>query len=378
MATLVPLLPSTAELQESKTAPCECGRSGTAALCLPRPASGVPGTEKRSQARRPAPGWSPGWGHARLGARSQPRTGGPPLPRPALRGTGPPRCGWGRLSSAPPDPAAQPGSERPPEKVGREESESAAPRRPRAAPRRAAISAAPGPGVRPPPRGSRSPAPSRSPDGSVGAGAHELQVPVAVPHFPEGFGDLLPVEAVLGGGHSARPLPPPPTKSPGGSAERRAGLSEPRGRAWPRSFRASLSPSLSPAPAPLPRQRRAPLGAPPGPAPCPLLSAGGDARRPGGLSAWKGGDPAGAGHGRNGAWQCCSGDFPHAARAAYAALAVPAAQRLQHFCFPPLSPQQRGQSRAAARVDGEGSSLTALELGELRCGRDRSASSSAV
>lgn len=33
MATLVPLLPSTAELQGSRTAPCECGRSGTAALC---------------------------------------------------------------------------------------------------------------------------------------------------------------------------------------------------------------------------------------------------------------------------------------------------------------------------------------------------------
>lgn len=143
-----------------------------------------------------------------------------------------------------------------------------------------------------------------------------------------------------------------------------------------------LAPSLSPAPAPaplpapLPRQRRAPLGAPPGPAPCPLLS-------PGGLSAWKGGDPAGAGHGRNGAWQCCSRHFPHAARAAYAALALPAAQRLQRFCFPPLSPQQRGRSRPAACVDGEGSSLIAPtrrseKLGELRCGRGRSASSSAV
>lgn len=155
------------------------------------------------------------------------------------------RVGPALFSPLPPGPAAQPDSE----KVVREKSESAAPRRPRAAPRRAAISAAPSPGVRPPPRGSRSPAPSRSPDGSVGAGAHGLQVPVAVPHFPEGFGDLLLVEAVLGGGHSARPLPPPPTKSPGGSAERRAGPSEPRGRAWPRSLRASL-PLARPCPAP--------------------------------------------------------------------------------------------------------------------------------
>lgn len=176
-----------------------------------------------------------------------------PAPPPGSPRDGAAQVRVGPALLSPPDLAAQPGSERPPEKVGREESESAASRRPRAAPRRAAISAAPGPGVRPPPRGSRSPTPSRSPDGSVGAGAHELQVPVAVPHFPESFGDLLPVEAVLGGGHSARLMPPPPTKSPGGSAERRAGLSEPRGRAWPRSLRASLPPSRPPLPRSLPR-----------------------------------------------------------------------------------------------------------------------------
>lgn len=72
------------------------------------------------------------------------------------------------------------------------------------------------------------------------------------------------------------------------------------------------------------------------------------------------------------------GDFPHTVRAAYAALALPAARRLQHFCFSPLSPQRCGQSRAAARVDGEGRSLTALTRrgerpGDLRCGRGLSA-----
>lgn len=112
MATLAPLLPSTAELQGNRTAPDECGRSGTAVLCLPCPAllcpaSGAPGRGKRTQPRCPAPGWSPGRGHARLGARSHPRTAGSPLPRPALRGTRPPRCGWGRPSSAPSPRARQ-------------------------------------------------------------------------------------------------------------------------------------------------------------------------------------------------------------------------------------------------------------------------------
>lgn len=67
----------------------------------------------------------------------------------------------------------------------------------------------------------------RSPDSSVGAGPHRLQVPVAVPHFPEGLGDVLPVKAVLGGGHGAAAPAGTRDKEPGPGEAGAAGAAEP-------------------------------------------------------------------------------------------------------------------------------------------------------
>lgn len=136
MATLAPLLPSTAELQGSRTAPDECGRSGTAVLCLPCPAlpaarqaeekepnPGVPlqggardgdtrGSERVPIHARPAPR-SP----ARLSAgRGRPGAGGagplqPPPPGPGSAARLGKSCpGVKRKRRAPPTPGCAPPS----------------------------------------------------------------------------------------------------------------------------------------------------------------------------------------------------------------------------------------------------------------------------
>lgn len=276
MATLVPVLPSTAELRGAGTDSLVSGDRGD--IADPRAPQGwhtrpalshslCPGTlvllrhtpcpqtlfflrhTRFALAHSPCPALSalPHSGddlhHPRLPpAGGEPGDGGDPRGAPSRAGS----------------VAGPPGSP-PPEQVGSKQPGNKAKSAAGCAPPRLPPGPFPRPGWGRSPALTPAPAPARSPDGSVGAGAHGLQVPVAVPHFPEGFGDLLAVEAVLGGGHgAAAPCRHPPTKSPGGAREASAGLR-----------RAEARRGEGPGLAALPRRRSLPL-----PAPAPLSPAG--------------------------------------------------------------------------------------------------------
>lgn len=76
------------------------------------------------------------------------------------------------------------------------------------------------------------------PDGAVSSGAHRLQLSVALPHFPDGFGDLLAVEAFPGGGHRGLSLLPklPSEKREKKKKPARNGSREKGGGVWTRSW----------------------------------------------------------------------------------------------------------------------------------------------